>query len=111
MYNSDTELLFPPRVIPALRSLRSEAWRELVERVQRLESTDAERMAFVLLMIRLGGCATCHSDSFRAMRGCTQCARQTVRRFRGEDSELQELFSQARRDIDAYLAANEAGAR
>jgi hypothetical protein len=103
MYNSDTELLFPPRVIPTLLDLRGEIWNDLITRALRLESTDRDRMAFVLLMIRLGGCTTCTADSFRAMRGCTQCARQTIRRFRGSDQDLKALFGQARQEIDRYL--------
>ena len=99
MYNRDTDLLFPPRVIPTLRDLRGEAWRELVERVIYLEPTHLDRLAFVLLMIRLGGCTSCQSDSFRALRGCTQCAYQTIRRFRGSDDDLITLFNESRKDV------------
>jgi hypothetical protein len=52
------------------------------------------------MMIQLDGCMTCNADSFRAMRGCTQCANQTVRRFRGTDKELQRMFDKARKDIE-----------
>lgn len=107
MYNPDTELLFPPRVIPTLRNLRGELWRNLVDRVIELEPTDVDRMAFVLLMIRLGSCITCHADSFRALRGCTQCANQTIRRFRGSDQELMDLFMDARKEIEGYLGRND----
>lgn len=99
MYNSDTELLFPSRVIPTLRDLRGESWRELVDLVDPQEQTSPDQLAFVLMMIRLDGCLTCNSDSYRAMRGCTQCAQQSVRRFRGEDQELQEMFEVARKEI------------
>ena len=104
MYNNDTELLFPPRVISTLRSLRGEGWRDLVDRVLRAETAERERLDFVLMMVRLGGCVSCHADSFRAMRGCTQCARNTLRRFRGGDQELISLFDQARLEVDRYLA-------
>lgn len=103
MYNSDTELLFPPRVIPALLNLRGEGWNDLVSRTVQLQANEQDRQAFVLLMVRLGGCTSCTADSFRAMRGCTQCARQTVRRFRGSDRDLLEQFDQARTEIDRYL--------
>ena len=33
MYQSDTEMLFPSRVIPTLKNLRGAAWRNLVEKV------------------------------------------------------------------------------
>jgi hypothetical protein len=103
MYNTDTELLFPPRVIPGLRNLRGELWQGLVDRILELEPTHVERMAFVLLMIRLGSCTSCHADSFRALRGCTQCASQTIRRYRGSDQELMGMFEDARQEIERYL--------
>jgi hypothetical protein len=105
MYNSDTELLFPPRVIPSLQDLRGEDWSDLVSRTMQMQATERDRLAFVLLMIRLGGCTSCTADSFRAMRGCTQCARQTIRRFHGSDQDLLKQFSQARNEIDRYLEA------
>ncbi len=103
MYNSDTELLFPSRVIPALRGLRGTEWRDLVDRVNELDPESADHLAFVLMMIRLGGCVSCNADSFRAMRGCTQCARQTIRRYRGTDADLIEQFNEARQDVEKYL--------
>lgn len=103
MYQSDTELLFPPRVISALRDHRGENWQTLIDCVSQQESADLDRVAFVLLMVRLGGCDTCHADSFRAMRGCTQCAIQTVRRFRGNDDDLLRLFTEARIDVEQYM--------
>lgn len=99
MYNADTELLFPSRVIETLRSLRGDTWRDLVDRVNSLEPDNVDHLAFVLMMIRLGGCVSCNADSFRAMRGCTQCARQTIRRFRGTDQDLVDLFTEARQDV------------
>jgi hypothetical protein len=103
MYNSDTELLFPTRVIASLGEFRSEAWRELVKRVSSIEAAPAEQEAFVLMMVRLGGCIGCNADSFRAMRGCTACARQTIRRYKNSDQELVELFNQSFREMEAYL--------
>lgn len=109
MYNIDTDLLFPPRVIPTLRTLRGPAWKELIDRVMQQEPTGLDRLAFVLLMIRLGGCTSCHADSFRALRGCTQCAYQTVRRFRGSDQELLALFADALAEIKRYMGEPEKG--
>jgi hypothetical protein len=103
MYNSDTELLFPPRAIPTLVDLRGESWNELVSKVMKLETTERDSIAFVLLMVRLSGCTGCTADSFRAMRGCSQCARQTIRRFRGSDEDLRASFNQASQEIDLYL--------
>ena len=103
MYNSDTELLFPSRVIPGLRTLRNDKWAELIDLVSDKNPNAVEYMAFVLMMVRLGGCLSCNADSFRAMRGCTQCARQTVRRYRGTDQELVHLYNETLREADTYL--------
>lgn len=103
MYNSDTELLFPMRVIPALRELRSADWQHLVDQVLAQADDSPERAAFVLLMVRLGNCSTCEAGSYRALQGCTTCARQTVRRFRGSDRELEERHRHAQQEIERYL--------
>jgi hypothetical protein len=106
MYNSDTEVLFPPRVIPLLREHHGEQWGNLIDRVRSADSTPAERYAFELMMVRLCGCVGCDADSFRAMRGCTQCARQAVRRFRGSDQDIIDQFWQVKKEIDAYIVKN-----
>ena len=103
MYNSDTEVLFPSRVIPQLRSLHGDEWRALIDRLHSAESTSTERYTFVLMMVRMCGCVGCNADSFRAMRGCTQCARQTVRRVRGGDREIMEQFRQMQKEVEAYM--------
>ncbi len=103
MYNSDTELLFPARVIPSLGNMRTDVWRAFIEKVGGTDASLLEKQAFVLMMVRLGGCVGCNADSYRAMRGCTACARQTVKRFKGGDQDLIELFSLACREMEAYL--------
>ncbi len=103
MYNQDTDLLFPPRLIPALRSLRGAVWQELVDKVAAQEPAALDRLAFELLMVRLGSCASCQADSYKAMHGCTQCALQIVRRFRGSDHDLVAMFQQALQDVARYL--------
>jgi hypothetical protein len=100
MYNTDTELLFPSRIIEELRDYRGKLWQDLVDNVKTQEETSLDRLAFVLMMARLDGCTTCNADSFRAMRGCTQCAMQNIRRFRGSDKELITMFKQARKDLE-----------
>ncbi|MBI3760998.1 MAG: hypothetical protein HY260_03935 [Chloroflexi bacterium] len=102
MYQSDTEMLFPPRVIPSLRDLRGKVWHDLVERVVEEEEGSAENLAFCLLMIRLDGCLTCHADSYRAMRGCTSCAQLAIMRYKGNDSDLLHQFKQAKVDVERY---------
>ena len=103
MYNPDTDLLFPGRVIPSLRDQRSETWQGLVKRVCAAEPESIEYLAFILMMARLDGCASCNADSFRAMQGCTACARQTLKRYRGSDEELLQQYRAARSDVEAYL--------
>ena len=106
MYNNDTELLFPSRVIEKLSDQRGKAWKKLVKQVLAKPETSPERLAFVLMMARLDGCTTCNADSFRAMRGCTQCALQNIRRFREGDKELINLYNQAKKDLDNYSKIN-----
>jgi hypothetical protein len=98
------ELIFPPRLISSLRDLRGPDWAALVERVAKLPEIDPESLAFTMMMIRLDGCVKCHEGSFKYMRGCQLCATQTVMQFKGTDADLLELYTKARRDVDAYLA-------
>jgi hypothetical protein len=103
MYNPDTELLFPSRVIPSLLALRSEVWDDLVDRVLCPEIDESARLAFVLMMVRLDGCVSCNTHSFRAMRGCTQCAQQAIRRFRGTDEDLLLQYDQAKVEVLKWM--------
>lgn len=99
MYQNDAEMLFPSRVIGMLRNLRGQDWQQLVDHVTCQKPGSLEEQAFCLMMIRLDGCLTCHADSYRAMRGCTLCAQQTITRFKGTDRELVEAYEQAHADI------------
>ena len=103
MYNPETDLLFPPRSLPALYDLRGAAWQELVARVLAAGPGSLEQMAFILMMARLNSCATCNSDSFRAMTGCTTCAKQTLRRFHEPDEALVGIYQAARSEVQQYL--------
>ena len=103
MYQSDTEMLFPTRVIPSLKAFRGPAWKSLVETASAATDGDETTLAFGLMMIRLNGCLTCHSDSYRAMRGCTVCAQQAVARFKDTDEGLVRLYQKASREVRLYL--------
>lgn len=105
MYTNN-EILFPHNVIPTLRNLRGPKWRDLVSRVTKLPETHEETLAFMLLMIRINGCMACETDSFRAMRGCAACAAQTLRRYKGDDEELLDLYQQALEDVQAFAEQN-----
>jgi hypothetical protein len=102
-YNSDTEILFPLRVVVHLKGARGREWDRLIEAVMQTEEGSLERLAFSLLFVRMSGCLTCHADSYRAMRGCTVCAMQTIRRFRGDDAELIALYERAKEDVGRLL--------
>jgi predicted peroxiredoxin len=103
MYNPDTDLLFPPRTIPALRDLRGAAWRDLVTGVIEAGPDSPEQMTFILMMARITNCLTCNADSYRAMNGCTICAKQSLKRFHGADEELSGLFQEAKAEVEQYL--------
>lgn len=98
-FHPRTELLFPPHLIPDLRGLRGEEWRELVDSISPLPETHPDKLAFCLMMIRLNACLGCVSGSYRFMRGCELCAQQTVARFQGTDEELIAMHQQARDDL------------
>lgn len=100
MYNSDTEVLFPFRAVPALKGLRGPDWDHLIDEILSESSTQIEQMAFVLMVVRLVGCSGCNSDSYRAMRGCTKCAQQSIKRYRGEDSDLLKLYEKAKQELN-----------
>lgn len=102
-YHSDTEILFPMRVAPQLAHLRGEVWRSMVARVLEAPESSPQQLAFGLLLIRLDGCLTCHTDCYRALRGCTACALTSVRRFRGDDRELVQLYEEALDEVTEYL--------
>jgi hypothetical protein len=101
--HAGSELLFPPYAIAPLRELRGPEWQALVKRVAALPETHPDSLAFSLMMMRLDGCLTCETDSYKAMRGCVQCALQTIRRFKESDEDLSRQYAQAQEDVNAYL--------
>jgi hypothetical protein len=103
MQKNDASLLFPPSAIATLRSLRGSSWQKLVDLIISQEPLASDRLAFILMMVRLGGCATCQADSFRAMRGCAQCSTQTIKRFRGDDRDLLARYNESKIDITKYI--------
>ena len=103
MADPETELLFPPRLIPALRELRGPAWRELVDTVIAAGPDSPEQVGFILVMARIVNCETCNSDSYRAMNGCLSCARQTLKRCRETDEALAGMVRAAKGEVEQYL--------
>jgi hypothetical protein len=102
MYNEDTELLFPLRVAPSLRDLHGSAWRKVVDKASKSAPDSSEAISFVLAMARIDGCHNCNADSFRAMKGCTLCAQDAVRRYRGGEKSLIKQVEKAQKDVDKW---------
>jgi len=107
MYNEDTELIFPNRVIPTLAVLRGATWKKLVEEVSEKDEQSEDQLAFVLMMAKIDGCMTCNADSFRAMKGCTLCAQDAVRRYREKDADLLKMYKQAHKEISSLSKPSE----
>ncbi|MEZ4633974.1 MAG: hypothetical protein R2873_05210 [Caldilineaceae bacterium] len=103
MINDTAELFFPARLIPILRDLRGERWRQLVDRVAKLPDTHPDTLAFVLMMIKLGPCMKCHSNNYRFLRGCALCSTQSIQSFKGTDAELIYLYHESQDEIRQYL--------
>lgn len=102
MYTAN-ELLFPDSAIAELSTCRTPLWAGLVARVAPLPEEHPERLALSLLMIRMNGCLGCETDSFRAMRGCVACSRQTLRRYKATDEKLLRHYARALTDVCAFL--------
>lgn len=107
MYQPDTEILFPTRIIPAMRHMRGAEWRQLIDYLCRHEDeSHPDILAFSLVMIRLASCISCHADSYRALRGCTACSLQVVNRYKGTDRQLIAMWQEARLEVNEWLAKN-----
>jgi predicted peroxiredoxin len=103
MYNPDTDLLFPLRALPELGNLRGSAWRGLVSSVVLAGENSLEQISFTLMMARMNNCATCNSDSYRAMNGCTVCAKQSLKRYHENDDALIQTFDTTKGEVETYL--------
>jgi len=99
---TDNEILFPHYAIASLQRLRGKAWAELIADLIQKDETSSEVLAFMSMMIGLNGCVPCETDSYRAMRGCSACAQQTLRRYKGSDEDLIAKYNKALNDIRQY---------
>ncbi|MBA4374682.1 MAG: hypothetical protein C0401_00725 [Anaerolinea sp.] len=104
MFNSDTELLFPIRVIPSLQDLRGQEWQVLIGKLSTEDADSSDKIAFTAMIVKLAGCTGCNADSFRAMRGCTQCSRLTIKRYKGTDADLMQHYRECQKEVKAYLS-------
>ena len=103
---ANNQLLFPHSLIPYLRDVRGPEWAALIDHIQQVPEGHEDSLAFVLTMIRLNGCLSCETDSYRAMRGCDACAIQTLRRFKGTDAELINTYRQSLDEVRHHLIAS-----
>jgi hypothetical protein len=106
VYHRDTEIIFPMRAAAGLRDLRGNQWKHLVNQASDSAEASEDQLAFSLLLIRLSGCLTCHPSSYRAMKGCATCSKHSVRRYRGEDSELINLYNEALVEVREHIDGN-----
>ncbi len=98
-----SEILFPYRSIAALKNLRGEKWRKLVERVATQPDGTLDTVAFSLMMIRLCDCLNCDMGSYKASLGCTLCAQRTIAGSKADDEALLQEFERARQEVASYL--------
>lgn len=102
MHNQDTEIIFPSRVIPSLMNIRGKDWSDFIEKITSSKTTDSELVAFTLMVCRMSSCSSCSSDSYRAMRGCTLCAKQAVKRYRGSDLDLIRVYNETLDEVEDF---------
>jgi hypothetical protein len=97
------EILFPHKSVSSLSSVRESKWRELARRVANLPEDHPDSLAFSLMMIRQCSCLDCNPDRYKALMGCSACARRTVSGFKGADETLLRAFQKARSEVSQYL--------
>ena len=97
------EILFPHKSVSALSNLREAKWRERAKHVAALPEDHPESLAFCLMMIRQCGCLDCNPDRYKALMGCSACAKRNVAGYKNGDDGLLRAFRQARKDVNEYL--------
>lgn len=97
------EILFPHTSVSSLANIREDKWRDLTKRVARLPEDHPESLAFTLMMIRQCNCLDCNPDRYKALMGCSACAKRTIQGFKGEDQVLLRSFQKARREVETFL--------
>ncbi len=98
------EILFPHKSISSLASVREVKWRELARRVSGLPEDHPDSLAFSLMMIRHCSCLDCNPDRYKALMGCSVCAKRIVSGFKAGDDVLLKSFHKARTEVDDYLS-------
>jgi len=91
MGNNATQIMFPLHAVQFLQGMRGDLWDDLLMSLKDLSPLSCEVSGFILMMTRQCGCSTCNSDSFRAMKGCIECSRQAIKRYKGDDDSLMAI--------------------
>ncbi len=107
MYSMRAEILFPHKSVNALSVLRDVKWRELAKRVAALPEDHPDSLAVCLMMIKQCGCLDCNPDRYKALMGCSACAKRTVTGYKGPDENLVRAYRNARAEIVKYLEGEE----
>ena len=97
------EILFPHKSIASLSNARNGKWRDLTKRVSTLSEDHPDSLAFSLMMIRQCSCLDCNPDRYKALMGCSACAKRTLAAYKGPDESLIKAFQKARTEVDGYL--------
>ncbi len=97
------EILFPHKSVSSLSTVRESKWRELARRVSSLPEDNPDSLAFSLMMIRQCSCLDCNPDRYKALMGCSACAKRTVAGYKGADDALLRAFNKARVEVEEYL--------
>jgi hypothetical protein len=97
------EILFPHKSVGSLVTARDGKWRELTKRIANLPEDHPDSLAFSLTMIRQCSCLDCNPDRYKALMGCSACAKRTLAAFKGADEGLVRAFHKARAEVDCYL--------
>ena len=97
------EILFPHKSVSSLVTIRNGKWRDLVRRVASLPEDHPDSLAFSLMMIRQCSCLDCNPDRYKALMGCSACAKRTLSAYKGADDALVRAFQKARAEVDNYL--------
>ena len=101
------EILFPHKSVHSLAGMRDVKWRELAQRISTLPEDDPDSLAFCLMMIRQCGCLDCNPDRYKALMGCSACAKRNISGYKGPDENLLKAYKQALGEILKFLEAEE----
>ncbi len=103
---ADQRILFPLEILPELKEVRTAVWRDFIDDFSEKPTAIITRVAMEITMSRLVGCMNCEADSFRAMRGCLACARQSIKRCKEPDEAIIEVFHQTEGEIEEFIKTN-----